>query len=312
MLSLPSASHSIRPIAVNHLQALVSLQDSGRVWRLITHFVVSAPYVGLAASLKVRHRQVASLRDLAVVGYHSLCRKTGLRAMGAGRAVSVRLVRSPTPFFMRLGSTDFHTALEVFEGGEYEAVLAAVKDARVVVDFGSNIGISCLLWRHQWPGCVLVAVEPDADNLRVAEMNLRVFAPAQDGVPTHLIPAAIWSRSGNCELDRSEGAWSYRIDPGRSAGSVPMMTCEQVLSVIPPDSPIDLLKCDIEGAEVELFANAGPWLQRVVHLVVETHAPYDLRQLEADLTRAGVEHVRLAGQEKGGCAVGFYKLRPRE
>jgi hypothetical protein len=50
---------------------------------------------------------------------------------------------------------------------------------------------------------------------------------------------------------------------------------------------IDLLKCDIEGTESELFANCKDWISRVDHLIVETLAPYRV----ADLT----QHLREAG-----------------
>jgi len=50
---------------------------------------------------------------------------------------------------------------------------------------------------------------------------------------------------------------------------------------------IDLLKCDIEGSEIELFADCRDWIHRVKALLVETHAPYTVQQLYAALRANG-------------------------
>ena len=52
---------------------------------------------------------------------------------------------------------------------------------------------------------------------------------------------------------------------------------------------VDLLKCDIEGTEKELFAGCAPWIGRVRHLAVETHPPYTPDDLYAALGAAGWE-----------------------
>lgn len=50
---------------------------------------------------------------------------------------------------------------------------------------------------------------------------------------------------------------------------------------------MDLLKCDIEGAEAEVFANCADWIERIRWLMVELHPPYDKRKCLADLERNG-------------------------
>lgn len=69
--------------------------------------------------------------------------------------------------------------------------------------------------------------------------------------------------------------------------SVPAMTLPQILASCEVHGPIDLLKCDIEGAEAELFAECADWIDRVRNLVVELHRPYSSQEFLSHLECAG-------------------------
>ncbi|MFN4242608.1 MAG: FkbM family methyltransferase [Tepidisphaerales bacterium] len=224
-----------------------------------------------------------------------------------------------------------YTALEVFTEGEYVDVLEHVKNALIVVDLGSNVGYSTMVWRAAWPACTIVAVEPDEENLHLARTNLE-STTREVGRGTNVYRnAAVSSKAGRLLLDRSGGAWMYRLvsSGGGSGGGraaprgaqpdqlepveVEVITVDHLLSTLPEGTAIDLLKCDIEGAEVELFGDTAAlrrWLPRVRHLVVETHQPYTLPALEADLDRTGVPWVCLSRSEKGSASLGLYKVMP--
>lgn len=69
--------------------------------------------------------------------------------------------------------------------------------------------------------------------------------------------------------------------------AVPVTTVPELLREAGLNSEIDLLKCDIEGAERELFGACEPWIQRVRNLLVEVHGAYNGRALLEDLRRNG-------------------------
>jgi hypothetical protein len=70
--------------------------------------------------------------------------------------------------------------------------------------------------------------------------------------------------------------------------SVQVRTIPQILDECRvADREIDLLKCDIEGAERELFSECAEWIQRVRTIVIEIHAPYTVDAMGEDLRRAG-------------------------
>jgi hypothetical protein len=66
-----------------------------------------------------------------------------------------------------------------------------------------------------------------------------------------------------------------------------------------PMDRIDLLKCDIEGSEAELFANCAPWIDRVRNLVIEVHPPYSPALLHQHLRAAGWEFDVCDEQQRG-------------
>ena len=79
------------------------------------------------------------------------------------------------------------------------------------------------------------------------------------------------------------------IDPRAAAEEqVPVLTIDDLLvqEGVDPATPIDLIKCDIEGAERELFECGGPWLSRTRVMVVELHSPYGREEFLAHVRRA--------------------------
>ena len=58
-------------------------------------------------------------------------------------------------------------------------------------------------------------------------------------------------------------------------------------------SGLDVVKCDIEGAEEELFADCSESIRGVSWLVVECHAPYTAERLVRDLEVNGGRFQRV-------------------
>lgn len=65
------------------------------------------------------------------------------------------------------------------------------------------------------------------------------------------------------------------------------LTLPQILTGRGMDGMIDLLKCNIEGAEEELFSHCAEWIGRVRRMAVQVHYPYTSERLLEDLRRAG-------------------------
>jgi hypothetical protein len=91
--------------------------------------------------------------------------------------------------------------------------------------------------------------------------------------------------------------------PGPREDEIDALTVSQILELTRMEGTIDLLKCDIEGAEAEVFANCSQWIANVKNLVIELHEPYTIEKLSDDLKRAGSSLEIRGGHNKGGMEV---------
>jgi FkbM family methyltransferase len=197
----------------------------------------------------------------------------------------VRLAEGDAPYFIRVGSTDLLVLEEIFGQREYDAVLKQLRRVRLVVDLGANAGFSLRLWHQSYPGCRMVAVEPDPGNCDIARRNLRAAGLLNS---VTLVQACVGYPARRARFGGGE-EWSYAIEgqADDGEGTTEVLTLEQILSRHAPDEEIDLLKCDIEGAEAEVFGHCHAWIRRVRVIVVELHAPYREQQLVSDIAAAG-------------------------
>ncbi len=74
---------------------------------------------------------------------------------------------------------------------------------------------------------------------------------------------------------------------GRMVNLEPLFSTSSLKGIQAGNPPtIDLLKCDIEGAEQEVFADCASWLHRVRNLVIELHEPYLADRFLQDIASA--------------------------
>ena len=146
--------------------------------------------------------------------------------------------------------------------------------ANVIVDLGANIGLASVFFGVKYPDAKILAVEPERDNFaamvaNTAELGERV-------VTQH---CAVWSRDGFIYLHtedndgRTLGAWGVQVSdrPPNTERRVPCKKLTTLLNMA-GFSNVDILKVDIEGAELELFSHeANEWLSRIDLIIVETH-----------------------------------------
>jgi FkbM family methyltransferase len=230
---------------------------------------------------------LASLYDRVLLGHPSG------RLPFRRKLISLRVVGTSKPVLVRMGTSDLRTAREIFLRQEYSEVVARIRDpVRVIVDLGANIGVSVRLWQEAFQEVRIIAVEPDHENLAVCRSNVALSG----GQGVVFLEAAAAGRPRDVALDRRFEEWSFRIteprpdDPSREPDVrtiVRAMTLPDILSYAGVDGDVDLLKCDIEGAEAEVFADCGAWLRRVRRIVVEVHAPYNREKLTNDVRRGG-------------------------
>ncbi len=134
------------------------------------------------------------------------------------------------------------TVTEVFCRLDYEAP----PEVRVVVDLGSNIGISALYFMTRNPDVRCHLYEPVARNVARLRENLVGFEDRY-----RLTEAAVWDRDGTVEFGVEPTGRYGGIGVAGETIEVPCLSINRVLdSVLEHVPAIDLLKIDTEGAEL--------------------------------------------------------------
>jgi FkbM family methyltransferase len=197
--------------------------------------------------------------------------------------VEVRFRSLEHPLYLRPGTDDLNAALNNIVRHEYGYQLPATPP-RVMVDAGAYIGDTAVFFLNRFPGVTVYALEPNPKSRAVAERNL---APYGDRVT--LIPAALSTTVGTVTFGGSE--MGARIGEGGDL-EVTTTTLPALLSQI-PGGHIDILKMDIEGAEMGILsADVSGWLPHVGLLIVETHGPEITARLQEVMAAEGWQAVR--------------------
>ena len=171
---------------------------------------------------------------------------------------------------LRPGTSDLLCFRQVFLRDEYGPMLDNVRDPKLIVDCGANIGLTSAVLAHRFPNARIIAVEPDDANYDLATRNLQQY-----GSRITLLKAAIWSHACGMQVIPStvQGSyWGQRVAES-SDGALRGIDMLGLLEFANADR-IDLLKIDIEGAEKQLFSEGTDrWLPHVDNIVIELHGP---------------------------------------
>ncbi|RJP33192.1 MAG: FkbM family methyltransferase [Phycisphaerales bacterium] len=168
----------------------------------------------------------------------------------------------------------------------------AARPDPLVVDCGSNIGMSVLYFKHVYPAARVIAFEPDPAIFPLLRENVE-----RNGLErVELHQAAVAAASGALGL-ASDGVCAsclepYATDaaPRQPSVTVPAVRLGDVLT-----GPVDFLKMNIEGAEWDVIADGEPCLRHVREMVIEYHhlpgLPRTLHRILQVLDRCGFEYL---------------------
>ncbi len=193
------------------------------------------------------------------------------RLSTAPSLVAFRPDHCRSPVYLRTHTTDLSAYQEVIRDGAY--ALAPVRSPRIILDCGANIGLTSVFFANRYPEAKIIALEPDPSNFELCVMNC---APYENITPSR---TAVWSHKSTVSVfdpGGTHGEWGIRVgaQPDAAAerilGRAPAFSIDEIMRQHQIDR-IDLLKVDIEGAELEVFSNPSAWLDRVGVVIVETH-----------------------------------------
>ena len=172
---------------------------------------------------------------------------------------------------LRPGTNDFHTFQEIFLLDIYS--IRSLRDSfNNVIDIGANIGLfsSAMLKRAKR----VIAVEPVSENYEQALRNINLNGGCSSDVLRYAITTesnqlvSVFREKRNTVGHSLIKGWIKNVD---SREDVPAITLSGLLKKTNCNA-VDLLKCDVEGSEYDIFLNTSPDdLKKINMIIMEVH-----------------------------------------
>jgi FkbM family methyltransferase len=135
----------------------------------------------------------------------------------------------------------------------------------VILDCGANVGTSCFYFNRLFPTSRIVAFEPDPTICQVLKKNLAKNQLAS----VEVIEKAVWTSDSGVTF-AADGADGGSIFGRENQVLLPSVRLRDLLKK--EFACVDMLKLDIEGAEVDVLLDCRNNLSNVKNLFVEYHS----------------------------------------
>src|SRR5262249_28232303 len=142
---------------------------------------------------------------------------------------------------------------------------ATIEDVPRIIDCGASIGLGVCYWKTLYPESEITAFEPDPHVYEMLKRNCESWG-AKD---VHLIPKAVWIRETTLAFP-SDGKASGRLDEATTDEDVLRVPTCRLRDYL--TQRVDLLRLDIEGAEVDVLRDCADLLGQVRNLAVDYHS----------------------------------------
>lgn len=172
------------------------------------------------------------------------------------------LTRTGEESILLNSSHDLLTVNEIFCREDY----GREKNARVIVDIGSNIGISALYFLTQNPKSRLYLFEPLPENVTQIRNNLKKYESRYI-----LEECCIYKFTGEVNFQRESTGRYGGISALLTGTLLPCKGINEILeNILQKERQIDILKIDIEGHELTLlYAIKQEYLSRIKKIYIE-------------------------------------------
>lgn len=174
---------------------------------------------------------------------------------------------------------------EIFERKIYDFDCA--NDSPLLIDAGANIGLATLYWKSKFPNSRIVAFEPSTKVFELLSRNVSVNKLTQ----VQCVNMALSDTEGDMQFTTDEGV-SGSLVVKKNLSSLYTVRTTKLSNYI--SETVELLKLDIEGAELQVMEEIASRLHLVKRLFVEYHSfvhkEQDLSRLLQTLESAGFRY----------------------
>ncbi|MFT4061641.1 MAG: FkbM family methyltransferase [Edaphocola sp.] len=208
--------------------------------------------------------------------------KTYSNAGSVATTYPIKIANKLRNIHIRLPNGDISMMFENLWQRVYDIPQSLLPSAATIVDLGANVGFATLFFAEKYPCAKIIAVEPSKGNFAVLAHNTASFTNIET------LEAAAYPVAK--QLEFSEGALAYNSKLGAAVGNMGYTVQGIGMADLMANfslTKIDLLKIDIEGAEIDLLRTNTGWLRNVGAIIAELHEPYNFGQFEQDLSPFG-------------------------
>jgi FkbM family methyltransferase len=202
--------------------------------------------------------------------FSRLLNKRLSHAMAPGTRYEVPCGPGGASISLRAGTHDVDIWEQIFLYHDCKTELGNVAP-EFVIDAGAHVGCSAMYFALRYPRARIIAVEAERRNFEMLRNNMRNLQNVS------CVNAAVWGSHASLTLSGpAEDSWAFRVESAGAGGpggtyEVPCVTIDDLLA-LSANGGIDLLKLDIEGAELDVFsADCSQWLSRTRAIMIELH-----------------------------------------
>jgi len=188
-----------------------------------------------------------------------------------------------------------------------------IKPINHVVDVGANIGSTAILFHLAFPDATILALEPSRANYVCLERNI-------ESIP-QITPLRVGAYSKKCQLELAMPNAEQRPDVVQRQSNGGLLSIygkgewEETIDVVRLDdvvtAPVDLLKIDVEGAEIAVLDGAKRILTEDRPIIIAELRPSNMKF--AGYTRDDyTNYISNMGYEPMGNYLGDALLCPKE
>ena len=154
---------------------------------------------------------------------------------------------------------------EIFVKKYYDFKCAT--DNPIIVDCGSNVGLSVAFFRLTYPNAIIEAYEADPKIFELLKHNLQ-----QNGIEeVKIFNKAVWIDENGVQFNPGESDSGSIFKNLKDNDSPILIDSIRLKDTLQKINKIDMLKMDIEGAEIDVLKDCRNDLRNVQNLFIEYH-----------------------------------------
>lgn len=197
------------------------------------------------------------------------------------------------PFHCFANPLSISIARQIFAGETYRPI-PDLRDVRLIVDIGANIGAASIFLHTKYPSAQIVAVEPSPAAFALLRRNAAPFAQIE------LRQTALFDKKASLPLhagrmDSVTNSFGQSELASKKFGETLELEDAAGFFLREGLQGADIVKLDTEGCEWPILTSLRPWLGQFRVIYLEYHSETDRRRIDAlleptHLLQGGIIH----------------------